>query len=311
MSKQDWNPADIGTESKMNQPFWIGSGIVSGNNVVLSITPGRMRYPNQTAVVFSGQPTNCTIVDAAAATYYTVFKRSSGAYVVSGSTSPTVPGPPRWDAEPIGQIFTGASLATNNLKFPGNAGAFDLWEQRGEAPTVMASRPRAYHDSNVLNSHGAGSFPFASHSNATTASGISYLSFVGPTEAALGVHVMARVRWVASGALTAGLLYVNPVFSIKQASTVAAIASHDSCYVFPVAQNPDTTHGANRGALQVNTATLHVFDPNPAGQYEGYKLTFHFGTNTDDAPIEPDIRILAWDMTAIPGIYAINRTDPA
>lgn len=310
--KNDWNTGDTGTRTNMNRPFWLSSGTVAAGNVAVQISPGRIRYPYNTAVLYSGQSQPFTMNGAAVNTYYTVFQRSDGTFMASGTTALATPGRPRWDAEYLGTIFTGASVSTANLKGPWNAAAFEQWEQRGEYTAPF--RPRAVYDKET----GTGSLLSTSFTSLVTASGISYLTFPEPGgDNLLRSTIYAEIRWIPSGSIgvSPADLYMTPVFTIVDSiQPTAALSSNRRTYRYTVAQTPDAPVPA-RGSQEAATTTMVAINSNNAGA-AGYTLKVHFDMNsqsTDNSnpPGPPGIRIQEIIFFALPGWYSVSLNEPS
>src|ERR1035437_795966 len=127
MGKNNWVALEAGTVSKMNQPFFIASGVYNPNigvvvpQLELQVTPGTIRFPNQAGVCANYAAQQVAIQNPQASQYLTLFIRSNNSIIVSGSALafPT-PGAPRYDAEPIGTVYTGNPINTTNLSGPWN-----------------------------------------------------------------------------------------------------------------------------------------------------------------------------------------------
>lgn len=261
--KNDTINAEIGTRAVVNRPFWIASGVVSGSNVTLFVSPGRMRFPYATKVVYSGQPSSLTF-GGLASRYYTVFLRSDQTFYVSGSTTATVPGPKYQDSEYLGQVWTGASLSTANLRGPWNQGsAYNPYEQRGEAAAITAAVPVMYaaRDSNIAN-----------FTAGATASGIGWLTYADRSTMAPLSLLGAMVRWVPSGALASpgymlpsGMLHMTPQFFISKAIGTV-MATYQATHTFLQPQNPDNPNVASI------TASIPIPGAGATPSADGYVL---------------------------------------
>ena len=302
--KNDWNAGDDVTESAMNRPFWIASGVVSGADLSLTISPGRIRYPYQTAVAASGGAQLLTIANAPAATYLTIFQRPSATgntFIISGTTSAAVPLPPRYDAEPIGRVYTGASLATANLEGPWNAGAFAQYEQRGELTAQARSRAIYYQADGGTSAISSLAFPLASPGTAVASVAFTEaLRAAASTQKKYRAMYHATVSYVCSGALTTGNLFVTPVFALKDDTSALLLLHSEQTHRFEVAQDPDSTFGATRGNNQHFTQVLvAINDNNNPQDNTGATLVGYSGDATDAS----SIRMLAVSLIAIPNYY--------
>lgn len=329
MAKQDWNAGDTLSRAQVNRPFFIASGVYNSvaGQIELYIGPGRMRFPiaqlvdRNNVVVYSGQTQQFVIPNPAATTAYSISVRPGATttavqvprFMVSGSSltdfrSGAV-NTPRFDAEPIGTIYTGASLATANLVGPWNAGAFDPWDQRGEAPAVSAARPRMIYRSQ---STPAGSIPYAGATN-TVVSGIAHLHFQNNTSVGPQTFISAVVRYMVSGKRPGNdlgdLLYCTPTFHVRPIGGNQGII-HASTHVTEIDQDPD--NAVTRGARQQFTATLANVDRGSGGDGTGFSLYAGFlnaaGSGETDAGVS--IRILHFDFLAIPGFQSSVISEP-
>jgi len=132
MAKNDWTNDEKGLRYKMNQPFWLASGVKNGVNLEVSLSPGSIRYPFQSALTASGQPQLLTFANPKANERYHFFMRCDGSVVNSGTSTRTVPHPPKWDAEYLGMIHVNGAFETANLIGPWTDVEFGGYEQRGQ-----------------------------------------------------------------------------------------------------------------------------------------------------------------------------------
>ena len=292
MAKNDWNAGDTLGRSVMNQPYWLASGTVGGtgdgvNDLRVFITPGSIRYPNKPALLASGQLQSFIISPAAAGKYYTYFIRSDGSFMVSGTTTQTIPGPPRYDAEPIGTVYTGASLGTNMIG-PWNQGAFGGYEQRGQ---MASTRPlhftyRSYTTRANLNS-----------GHLTAISGIAWISINDANAGQLATHLSASVTWEPSGVPAAnGQLVANPAFLIGPDPILLADNSASAAFDYRIFTTPQV---GLLGTLITSTITAIA----PSGSYQGYSLLA--------APGAGGATMFVRDVTfsAIAGLYGSNTNE--
>ncbi len=310
MAKNDWIAGDTGTRTNMNLPHWLASGTYNSgsNRLEIQVSPGWWRYPQQPSLVGSGGPTQVLITAPQASTYYTLFLRGDNTYMVSGSTSSSVPGSPRWDAEPIGTVFTGVSVSTANLKGPWNQTATGQYERRGEATAVQALVPRLIYDSRAAATLSAsiGSMD-ATRAPIVTTSGLSFLSF-GHFRPTGPVILNAAIQWVPSGNISragsAAAIVVSPVFLVYNAVGGAPgqlIYSFQDTREFGTVQNPDSGSSANYSPCLTSFQAIDV-----VGSGTGYSLIIsppdYFGNN---------LRFVSITFTAQPGVFqASNYVEP-
>lgn len=314
--KNDCVNNESGTTEMMNRPLALISGTVNAGVVTLSVSSGRLRWPLRTAVVYSGLGQSFSFT-AQSATYYTVFARpgTPPTFMVSGTTTTTLPDPPRWDAQYLGQVWTGASLSTANLKGPWNQSAdFNPYEQRGEAPTFPYTT--ALFDSGTPGAIDLDAAP----TNAATASGIAFTTFSdrGTNELARGTLLNAFVTYQCSGALQAGALHATPAFVLQRVRTPvnveivpqnsgAVFAAQTS--TFAIAQNPDSS---TPGANGFETVAISALSWNGTGAL-GYRLGVYVDTaRSSSGSHAMGIRIVSANLTAVPGLRvpAAVDTDP-
>lgn len=299
MAKNDWrsSPADTGTRTNMNQPYWIASGVYNpgSSRIELTISPGSIRYPGLGNVVYSGQPQQLLLNNPQSGTYYTIFARSTlGTFIVSGTTSATVPFSPRYDAEYIGRIFTGASLSTANLAGPWNQGAFGGYEQRGQMGAVSARTRCIFSTGNAAN---LASLGLMNLDTSATTSGIAFLTFAD-TALRTDTKFDGVVVWCASGLAgqQAGIQF-DIINSDSQASIFRVI---DVMYL-PVAVNPDP--GPQNKLTKV---TPIVAVNNVQASNSGYRLMFT-PLNTNTAGITA--RLLNYTFSAVVGQYTSDTNE--
>jgi len=244
--KNNWLAGDIGTRSRMNQPFFLASGTVSSGNVVLQIGPGRMRFPHRNLTVFSNQAQSLTLSNAAAATYYSIFLRGDGTFLASGhATWPDNPNPPHPESEYLGTVFTGASLSTANLKGPWLIPS-GQYEGRGEYYAMTAGRPRVLYSGAPSVTGASTQTDFLSIKDMWPSAVIADLTVDEPPNTRS--LIMATVNWVASGVLD---------------TTPAGGASNQS--LFP------------SGVLQIGAVVWVARDPYAAGDPVEYRtIDTHF-----------------------------------
>lgn len=297
------------TTSKTNQPFALVSGTVNAGNLHLSISPGRLRTPYGTAVTYSGLAQGFVIANAQAQRYLTIFIRpgSPPTFMVSGSTTATVPDPVRWDAQYLGQIWTGASLTTANLQGPWNQSATNNpYEQRGEAPTF--GYPTALATVSNTGSVNLDTAP----TSAATASGIGFLTFADRTtsEIGRGVILNACVTYAISGARQAGALHCTPaIFFQRVVDTTptlqivpnginVAFATRTTTAT-AVDQNPDS---GTVGASTRETMSLNMLSPLGTAE-AGYRLAFFLDAARSSAGTNAvGVRFVSVVFTAQPGL---------
>lgn len=294
--KNDWTAGQFIDRTSMNQPFWLTSGTVGGtgdgaNDLRVFISPGSIRYPFKSQVVASGQLQSHIVSQATAARYYTYYVRSDGTFMVSGTSTFTVPPPPRYDAEPIGTIYTGASLGTANLIGPWNQGSFGGYEQRGQMLSTMPPRItyRAYTTRAILNS-----------GHITTLSGIAWLTTQDANAKNLATYVSASVTWQPSGTPGAdGQFVLEPQFlignnSVLLAASLASIATDRR--IFTVSQAPNGT----------TFITSHISAIAPSGSYNGYLLLAGLGAG---GTASATIFVRDVVFSAIAGLYASDTNE--
>ena len=227
MAKNDWRGNDVAKTEVMNQPFFLASGAKSGGNVLVSVTPGSIRWPHLDTITYSGQPQQLTI-PATANDRFAIFVRAGGAFMVSGTTvarpvSQTTnvgtPGPPRWDAEYIGEINVGAFTASSDITGPWNQGADGPFEPRGQMSA--SSRPRIVYNRVTTPATIDGDVALSP----ATSSGIIWLSMddsrlsaraENANDFAPGTMLQATVEWAASGITVGGVLRTRAGFAFQR-----------------------------------------------------------------------------------------------
>ena len=319
--KNNWLAGDIGTRSRMNQPFFLASGTVSSGNVVLQIGPGRMRFPHRNLTVFSNQAQAVTLSNAAAATYYSIFLRGDGTFLASGhATWPDNPNPPHPESEYLGTVFTGASLSTANLKGPWLIPS-GQYEGRGEYYAMTAGRPRVVYSGAPTTLDANNLTDFESIKELNTTYTIADIAVWEP----LGTRslISATVNWLPSGALSqppgdpawnqslypSGVLQVgavcyverNPPLAGTDALEYRTIDSH--FYLSP--QNPDSIV---KGLVFPHTLSFVCIGKTPGpGTSVTYRLKL--GTHGTYSEGAHQIRLKQYEFVVIPGFRAKISTD--
>lgn len=295
MGKINWRAGDVGTASAMNQPFYVQSGMVSGGNLVLQISAGRMRFPFQgRTVVFPGAQ-SLQLNAVPVSTLYSLFLTGRGAIVASGHSGfVLMPDCPEPNGEYIGSVFTGNPVSTANLVGPWNMAASGHHETRGEYTAVTPSRPRLMEDQSYPRG-GLAITQLALTSKAAlpldgdpTAGAVLAQARVGQPAGTYPL-VHGSVIWAPSGALTAanngympsGLLNVGVALAVTRGSTVEYLALDQRQYVTP--QDPDgsgVTH-----CQRVLSSFSAVLTTSGADDFQAYALQASVNSNFSDTSV--------------------------
>jgi hypothetical protein len=293
MAKNDWAAGDRGTKYNMNSGHWIVSGeIESGTDLRFYVGPGRVKFPHKTQTVGSGVMTSFLASNVKAEYHYTLFLKSDGLFLVSGTPQATtneVPDSPRYDAVPLGRVFTGASVATGNLKGPWNSGVFDSFEQRGQVVSVESARQRIIYDQRSV--AGWVSNPLSVNNSmgsiqAIVYSGLSYLNFTNYRTPGV-TELQATICWIPSGGSSKQLW---PFFRIQRAVDDTTLVEVCDEKILLANNNPD----ASGSGLTVTH--LSAVDTVVSG--EGYSLE---AITAGDA-INTAMRINSVYFSARPGL---------
>jgi hypothetical protein len=297
MAKNNWDGGDLGTKYNMNQPLWLVSGEIEGGaHLRVYVGPGFMRFPNRTQVVGSGQMTSFLINNVQANKELTIFVRSDGRFIVSGTGTPGVtPDCPRWDGTPLGTIATGTSIATGNLSGPWNGGVDSVSEERGMASATAVTRDRIIYDQRAANAwvtapaNAQGSI---GEIGSLTYSGISFLTFY-TFKSPGAVDLSATICWIPSGQANTTMNWQI----VRAIDDTTLVEVRDEHWQSTGNINPDAA-GNN-----LMVTTLQAIDT--VGSGTGYSLQ-----GILSAPTVERVRINSVYFRAVPGLIASNLNEP-
>ncbi len=270
MAKNDWKALDTGAVSNMNQPFWIASGVYNAgaSRIELQITPGSIRYPNLPDLTYNEAAQSVWIANPQANQFLTLYVRPDGSFMVSGTTAQTpVPGSPRYDAEPLGRIYTGNPISTANLIGPWNTQGAGAYEERGQMTATAGGRPRMVYQAYIRQDTTPGGNGFTGYvPTLSAASGIAWLTINDGNAVNVATYLSATVQWEASGAAGSnGLLDVYPTFKV--------VPGFNGTWDNQALYYEHRQFTANQPPPSVSNYQLsHMSWIVPSGSYSGYAL---------------------------------------